>query len=271
MNEWVVLDTESTGVEPGSRLIELAGIRFNESGDVLDRFETLVNPGMPLPADVQKVHHIDPAMLTDAPTAGIAIVDFMTWAGVTEFLTSKPKWTFVAHFARFDCGLLAWEAQRYGITIAYDAPVIDTWAMAKADGSTTDNKLPTLVKHYGIDVPGDTHRAMADAEACMRVFLELRKRTEPKSVEWELSGYDYGYPSELPEPLAALPDWVAAGAPIQMRYADGKGAETDRVIVPYGFAQKADALHFHGMCQLRGERRTFRADRVSTINELPRG
>ena len=43
----IAFDTEDTHVRPGCRLVEIAGILFDENG-VYDVFETLVNPGMPL-------------------------------------------------------------------------------------------------------------------------------------------------------------------------------------------------------------------------------
>ena len=53
---FIALDVETTGVEPGSRLIELAAIAFDDDG-IIDIFERTVNPGMPLPADAAKTAH----------------------------------------------------------------------------------------------------------------------------------------------------------------------------------------------------------------------
>lgn len=256
-NTWVSIDVESSGLEPGSRILELAAIHFSEDGNVISRFEMLINPGMPLPADAAAVNGIDADLLKDAPDAGVVLRQFLEWL--------PPEPTFMAHFAAFDCGMLAWEAQRASIDWPYQAPVICTREMAKALGETKDNKLQTLVAHHKIVTVGDAHRAMADADACMKYFLIARKRIEPKSTEWEMSGYDYGYPDKLPEPLTNLPQLIESGTPLSMTYRDAKEQVTDWTILPYGLAQKKDGIYFHGMCALRQERRTFKADRIVSI------
>ena len=48
---WVAFDTETTGVDPGSRSVELAAIAFDDDGMVKDVFTSLIHPGMPIPPD----------------------------------------------------------------------------------------------------------------------------------------------------------------------------------------------------------------------------
>jgi len=45
MTTWVAFDTETTGLEPGSRLLDLAAVAFDDHGTVLATFNQLVHPG----------------------------------------------------------------------------------------------------------------------------------------------------------------------------------------------------------------------------------
>lgn len=257
MTNYVVFDTETTGIEPGSRLLELAAVHFNEDGAILKRFEMLVNPGMPLPADAAAVNGITTEMVAASSSAGVAIIAFLGWL--------PPQPTLIAHNAAFDCGIIAWESQRAGIQFPYQTKVIDTLTLAKVIKATPNNKLQTLVEHYNLNREGNAHRAMADSYSCMWYYLWARTLGEPASVEFELTGYDYGYPDDLPPILGNLPRLVETGTPLTMTYKDAKDNVTERTIIPYGWAQKKDAIHIHGMDSLRGERRTFRSDRIISV------
>lgn len=60
----VVLDTETTGLEHDSRIVEVAV--YSTGGEVL--LNTLVNPGEPIPPDVSELHGITDDRVTDAPS-----------------------------------------------------------------------------------------------------------------------------------------------------------------------------------------------------------
>lgn len=258
MKNFIAFDTETTGIEPGSRMLELAAIRFNEDGEKLGEFCAMVNPHMPLPPDAAAVNGITPEMMIDAFSAPSALESFLEWL--------PPDPTFIAHNASFDCGIIAWEAQYARIKWNYEAPVIDTLRMARAMAETPDNKLQTLVAHCKFSVIGDAHRAMADADCAMRYFLYARKKAEPSREAWELTGYTHVYVPP-PDPIANLPVFIAGGLPFTFTYRDAKEAVTTRTLIPYGYAMVKDAFMFHGLDSLRGERRTFRADRIISVLE----
>ena len=262
--KYIAFDTETTGIEPGSRIVELAGILFDESG-VLDIFETLINPGMPIPADATALHGItDEIVQRSGEETYLALAEFCRWC--------EPDAILVAHYASFDTGMMSWAFQFCGVPQPIGQQVIDTWQIAKHIGATKNNKLITLVEHYGINRAGLAHRAMNDADACMRYFnLLLKDKRFVRFIPhehvqpWADAGHEYSYvaPEVLPESIASLPALVADGGDFTFAYHDGKGEHTERTITPYGWALKGDVVMFHGWCHLRNSRRTFRADRVT--------
>lgn len=254
----IALDTETTGIEPGSRLLEIAAIRFDaDTGEPHEAFETLVNPGMPAPADALAINGIDPDHLPEAPRTAEALADLFGWIG------GEPA-VLVIHNAPYDLGVLLWEAGRTGVAMPKALHVVDTLAIARVLGDTKRNDLQTLAEFHGLSRDGQGHRAMPDADLARQIYRKVWPRIEGQPQALEEIAIDYAFTSALPG-LECLPDLVAAGAPLSFRYLDAKGAATERTITPYGWAETPTGLMFHGLCKLRGERRTFRADRVQSI------
>src|SRR5206468_4340910 len=95
--DFVVLDTETTGLRPGpDRIIEVAGIRLR-GGEAMDSFQSLVNPGRRLPSFIVKFTGITQEMVSSAPSAAQVFPDFFT------FIEGA---TLVGHNVGFDIGFL---------------------------------------------------------------------------------------------------------------------------------------------------------------------
>ena len=60
--EFVVFDTETTGMPPGARLVEIGALKVR-GHHVVDRFESLVYPECPIPPSVIRIHGIDDRMV----------------------------------------------------------------------------------------------------------------------------------------------------------------------------------------------------------------
>src|SRR5207302_4529683 len=75
--EFVVVDTETTGLRPGpDRVIEVAGVRMR-NGEILDTFQSLVHPERRIPPFIVRFTGISPEMLADAPKARDIMPDFL--------------------------------------------------------------------------------------------------------------------------------------------------------------------------------------------------
>ena len=94
---FVVFDLETTGLSAASaRICEIGAVRV-EGLELVDRFETLVRPGVPLPRPIAELTGLREAELLRAPPVGAAVRRFLAFAGDA---------VLVAHNARFDVSFL---------------------------------------------------------------------------------------------------------------------------------------------------------------------
>jgi DNA polymerase-3 subunit epsilon len=162
--EFVVVDLETTGLSPGrSRICEIGAVRVRELA--LDAtFETLVNPGTPLPSLVSALTGLADAELRRAPVAARAVQRFLAFAGDR---------VLVAHNARFDVAFLDREVERLtGRRLA--ATVVDTVALARRllAGRVSRLSLASLAYFFGT-AARPCHRALPDAEATAEILVGL--------------------------------------------------------------------------------------------------
>ncbi|SIT74021.1 3'-5' exonuclease [Pontibaca methylaminivorans] len=169
----VVFDTETTGLDPAAGLVQIAGLRITNGRLTGERFETLVNPGCPIPPRATRVHGITDAMVADAPGAAQALRAFHGFAEGA---------VLVAHNAPFDMGFLRRDAA--GAGIAFDHPVLDTVLLsAMVWGQASSHSLDALAGRLAITIaPERRHTAMGDAEATAEAFLRLIPALEAKGI-----------------------------------------------------------------------------------------
>ena len=168
--EWVVLDTETTGLSPfEDRIIELAAVKY-KNGQPVDQFVSLVNPGVPLNPEITKLTGITDRELKKAPAfAEIA-------PKVRDFIGELPV---VAHNAVFDVDFLITECARAGVKI--DIKYINTVRMAKwCLPPQPDYKLATLIETFGLLDHAQEHRALSDVEACEKLYMLCRSQKAGK-------------------------------------------------------------------------------------------
>jgi len=160
---FVSVDVETTGRDPDTdRVTEIGIVRF-ERGQIAERWGSLVNPGVPIPAEVVEITKITDDMVRDKP----AFRD-LKW-DVYGRLRDR---LFVAWNADFDWRFLQNEMTRCGLTLP-DVPVLDplVWARKMMPSDNRKN-LGAVCQKFGIPLE-NAHRAEDDAEACGRVVLRL--------------------------------------------------------------------------------------------------
>ncbi|QEU11830.1 DEDD exonuclease domain-containing protein [Dermabacter vaginalis] len=160
--EFVVVDLETTGTNADlDAITEIGAVRV-VGGEVVEEFQTFVNPERPIPAYIAALTGISDHMVREAPTAEAVIPAFLEFARTS---------VLVAHNARFDIGFLKAAALR----LEYRWPpfeVVDTLALARrvfGRDEVKNHKLSTLASTVGATtVPN--HRALSDARATVDVL-----------------------------------------------------------------------------------------------------
>ena len=170
---FVAFDIECTGLRSDrDRITEIGAVLFGPDGSELDRFNTFVDPEMPIPDEIVRLTGITDADVNGAPKEADALRAFLQFCG------DRP---LVAHNADFDVGFLSAAAARCGVDFA---PVyLDTLVLAQT-------LLPHLKRHR-LDVVSDYlslpefnhHRASDDALVCGRIFLKFRDMLRERGME----------------------------------------------------------------------------------------
>ncbi len=166
----VVLDTETTGLEPkeGHRIIEIGCVELIDRRLTDRRFHFYINPERAIEKEAVQVHGIDNQFLADKPLFA-EIVD-----GFIEFIEDSEV---IIHNAPFDVGFINAELDRldgrYG-KLEDHCRVLDTLQLARRKHPGQRNSLDALCKRYQIDNSHrDLHGALLDAEILARVYLAM--------------------------------------------------------------------------------------------------
>ncbi|AVO45452.1 DUF294 nucleotidyltransferase-like domain-containing protein [Phreatobacter cathodiphilus] len=172
----VVLDTETTGLDPAkARIVQIGAVALRQ-GRLLpeERFERLVDPGVPIPASATAIHHID-----DAAVAGAA-----TFAQAFEaFETFRAGRILVGHNLGFDLAIIRRECRLAGRAFA-PPPSLDTRLLGQICFPTLAGyTLEILAERTGVTLDrGGRHDAVGDAESAGAIFVALLPFLKEKGV-----------------------------------------------------------------------------------------
>lgn len=161
---FVCLDCETTGLDvEKDQIIEVAIAKFTFS-EVLDNFESLINPSCAIPESSTAIHHITIDMVKDKPTIDKVL---------PSVLQMVSNHIIIGHGVHFDIEVIAKAADRYSIpTTIKNNRTLDTLRLARLYGESPINSLESLRKHFNIEDEG-AHRAMSDVIVNMDVFKNL--------------------------------------------------------------------------------------------------
>lgn len=174
VSDYVVFDTETTGLNPEiDKIIELSAIKFINNEKV-ESFSMLVNPMQELEPYITELTGIKQSELYEKPTIQEALPHFFNFI---------ENYTLVAHNAPFDIKMLACECYRNNINLC-DNKIIDTLPLIKKviSKDEVDNyKLETLKNYLGIN--SNSHRALDDCETCAKLYQFYLSKNENKKIK----------------------------------------------------------------------------------------
>lgn len=162
MVEFVVIDTETTGLRPGSdRVIEVAAVRVGRD-QILGSYHSLINPRRRIPPFIERFTGITQSMVNEAPTADQVLPTLLT------FIDGAP---LVGHNLGFDLNFLNFEARLLDLSFPIDG--FDTIPLARRFLPALKRfKLDLVATHLNIETR-HRHRAFGDAEVTAEVFLRI--------------------------------------------------------------------------------------------------
>lgn len=165
---FVCVDCETTGLNPKEdKIIEVGVIRFTLE-EILEEFESLVDPESEIPAASLEIHHINASMLKDKPKIKEVLP--------SVFRTMNNR-IIVGHGIGFDLEVLDVAAKKNGIIHdMFKRPFIDTLRLARHYGDSPNNSLGQLARHFNVEIEGVPHRAMTDVKMNIAVFKQLVRR-----------------------------------------------------------------------------------------------
>jgi DNA polymerase-3 subunit epsilon len=222
---YAFVDLETTGISPADDRVTEIGIVCVDDGTLVDEWSTLVDPGVPIPSDIQTLTGITNEMVRGAPRFAQHLPE------ISRRLAGR---VFVAHNARFDYGFVKAEYRRIGER--FSAEVLCTVRLSRRlFPEYGTHRLDALIDRHRLPAT-DRHRALGDARV-IRHFLDMLHREHDAdalaSAVRELLKSPATPPHLAPGALDALPEspgvYVFEGASGQPLYIGKARNLRDRV------------------------------------------
>jgi DNA polymerase-3 subunit epsilon len=172
----IVLDTETTGFEPGEgdRIVEIGAVELFNHMPTGKTYHQYINPERSMPQGAFEVHGLGDEFLRDKPVfkkVGQAFLDFVGDA------------TMVIHNAAFDMKFLNAELEWAGLSLLPNKQALDTLAIARKRFPGSPASLDALCRRFGVDNSArEKHGALLDSEILAEVYLELIGGRQPGLV-----------------------------------------------------------------------------------------
>ena len=169
---FTIVDVETTGGSPFfNRIIEIGLLRV-EKGEVVERYQTLLNPEMEIPEFITKMTGITEADISAAPT-------FAELAD--EILSKFEDAIFVAHNSQFDYGFIKEEFRR--INYEFNMPQLCTVRLSRAlYKEYKHHNLTAIIERYNFECES-RHRAFDDAKVLWDFLLHAQKEIDPAEFQ----------------------------------------------------------------------------------------
>lgn len=172
---YVVLDLETTGLDPSwDEIIEIAAIKV-ENGATVDQYQTLVKPSYPIDAFITEMTGITNEMLSTAPSINEVLPAFSVFLG---------DWTIVAHNANFDVNFLYDAFSSHEPLMVLSNNFVDTMRLSRRlFQEHRHHRLCDLIERFGICAEIE-HRALSDASKAKDCYEYMKAYAEQNSIEF---------------------------------------------------------------------------------------
>ena len=169
----IVLDTETTGFEPGEghRIVEIGGVELMGHVPTGRTYHQYINPKRSMPEEAFAVHGLSEEFLSDKPVFNEIAQEFLDFVGDARL---------VIHNASFDMKFLNAELGWANLPLLPIDQSLDTLAIARRKFPGSPASLDALCRRFNIDNSSRTlHGALLDSEILAEVYLELIGGRQP--------------------------------------------------------------------------------------------
>ena len=160
---YAVMDFETSGLSPNSdRAIEIGAV-IVEGGRIVDKYQSLINPGVNVPAKITELTGISTGMVRNAPPPKTVFGEFR------KFVSGSM---LVAHNASFEHNF--WNAELNRLGYPNDEQFICTLLISRRLYPWSSNhKLGTLASTHNLPVDGSLHRALSDSKITAHLLIKI--------------------------------------------------------------------------------------------------
>jgi DNA polymerase-3 subunit epsilon len=260
---FVAFDIETTGLTPVvDRIVEIGAVKFRNR-KIIDTFQELIDPEMPISPGAFAVNGITDDMVRGKPAIEHVLPEFVDFLG-----QAIP----MAHNSPFDIGFLSYDISRLNLKVTHN-PVLDTCAIPKKIfPQFYSYSLENLARDLEIKSE-EFHRALADARVCMEIFckcIEEMGGPDQFTLEdvLEINGPSLDFNTGeiiFDEPFQPLKEALESGNSVEIVYQDSRGSTTTREITPLAVGLSRGRVIIEAFCHLRRDKRNFRIDRIIEI------
>ncbi len=170
MTRQIVLDTETTGLEPreGHRIIEIGCVEILKRRVTNNDYHQYLQPDRAIDEEAQAVHGITPEFLADKPRFTDIVDTFMQYVEGAEL---------IIHNAPFDVGFINHELQLSHSKwqrLEDHCTILDTLVMARKKYPGQRNSLDALCRRLDVNnTHRELHGALLDSQILADVYLAM--------------------------------------------------------------------------------------------------
>jgi len=258
--EFCALDFETTGLNTLiDRMVEVGIVRFTFN-EILDTYESLVNPERDIPEHVTMIHGINADMVQESPSVRDTLDDITRFIGNSILIIQNP---------RFDLSIMDAAFRTHNLATP---PMMsfDTLTLArKAFPDLPNYRLGALCERFNI--PIRAHRAISDAYGCMDLFKTIIRKLDPKGT-WTLRDLQKYHgkmittqsirPGKKRNPADSR---IPIGHRVTIKYRDARGNVSTRSILPKKFVAQGNNDYVQAYCYLRQDDRFFNTANILSV------
>lgn len=165
--DFVVFDLETSGLNPDrDEILEIAALKL-KGKEIVDRFESLIQPTRPISLEVEKIHGLNEIfLLVNGRRSEEVIKDFLNFIGSDIIVGHNIRefdWLFVLN-----------QAKRMSLPVPTNK-LIDTLELARKLLSLPSYNLGNVASAFNLEQL-NAHRAMPDTEINAKVFIALMEK-----------------------------------------------------------------------------------------------